>query len=355
MPAKSNDLNEVEAKKKRRRQLIDALTFRVGWKLASFVVAPFAIPVIVLALFILLLDFKVNHTTFLVVVACYAIYLSTILALSSILGLFQRLSEDSIRSIEHKYDEIDKTISDKLSISVDSLTGRGHVSEALAIAYETTFNNRELIRKNPSAFLEISQSKSGDQGKYLVHYFGTANVSPSGDRKAVAAASSENALMPDDRYANAIRLLQENGIAIKRYVRLFEDPSFKRRQPLIREKYLKWIKGQVDLINGNANYVLIDARRAPRFQALRNFVITPDTYIDILGDGDHGYRIKGQSFASDQLGSALSYLIEGDASLRKEYRQSNRNSTLQDHLNQLEALHKERLAEEVEERSQQQK
>ena len=203
---------------------------------------------------------------------------------------FSRLRTDLKQDVSTGLAELQLEAAKLLSSKVEVKNGRDDLLDAIS-----------------AVFSEALPSASKGYALEVILLFGASSIQP----KASDADSSghpEGLQTPYDRFVLARQRAETEGIRFHRYVRLFDDKNFLGRSPEIREAYLIWLKEQIALMKRSPLYVLINARRAPRWKAIRSSIISNSSFIDVLGDGESGFIVHGADFSSTQRANAQKYI-----------------------------------------------
>jgi hypothetical protein len=209
---------------------------------------------------------------------------------------FSRLRADLKQDVSAGLASLQLEAGKLLSSKVEVKNGRDDLLDAISAVFSDAAVRSEAL---PSA--------SKGYAPEVILLFGASSIQP----KASDADSSghpEGLQTPYDRFVLARQRAETEGIRFHRYVRLFDDKNFLGRSPEIREAYLIWLKEQIALMKRSPLYVLINARRAPRWKAIRSSIISNSSFIDILGDGESGFIVHGADFSSTQRANAQKYI-----------------------------------------------
>lgn len=189
-----------------------------------------------------------------------------------------------------------------LDSKVDVKPNKDLLIEAIGDLY----NNAAMRTTEGKAAADISH------GRELIIMFGASDVQPKSS--STDERSDDGSETPFDKYTKGRNAAEAADVIFHRYVRLFDDKNFRGRSFEIRRAYLVWLKEQISTIERYKSYVLMNARRAPRWKAIRSNIIAYDTYIDILGDGEAGFVIKGRAFAQAQIRNSNNYIRKASGS-----------------------------------------
>jgi len=199
------------------------------------------------------------------------------------------LNNDVARGLEG----VERHATDLLASKVDVLAKRTDVLEAIAEVYEMAANR---AREN---------KECGDGKPETIILFGASSIQP---RAGEPINSSETEETPSERLDKARTKAERENVRFDRYVRLFDDKNFLGRSPEIRNAYLVWLGGQISLLTRSPLHTLYNARRAPRWKAIRSSVASETSFVDILGDGESGFVIRGDQFAKSQRRNSREYI-----------------------------------------------
>ena len=343
-------MDEERIRKFRKKK--DAKFARTARETALFLVLPVLLPAAIFCGIALAGYQNFSANFFVPILGSFAIYLSTVFSLLFIIRQIKSSAKGTLQTIRLEGQKIGSIVDDKLSTTVNSLAGLLQVIEALADAYEdavATFDSEPkalsnmiaIIRKRPDLF-------SDTVPEVAIHYFGAATITPTEDQIKDSDALEDYRMSPVERFRDVNNELHDCNVGIHRYLRFFDLPGFERRTTEVRALYIDWLENQIKLIKGNDRYYLVNARRAPRFLAIRNFVITHNSYIGILGKGDSGFQVNGEAFAEQQLAAALDYIRSSRKSWPTIYSQSGGLEDLEVYLKDLKECHEEALKDEQE-------
>lgn len=207
---------------------------------------------------------------------------------------FKRLRATLNADVAKGLRSVESRATNLLASKVDVLAKRSEVLETMAEVYN---NAAERVKKKKT---------EGLVGKpETIILFGASSIQPRVDEPI---NSSETEETPSEKLEKARAKAETQGVRFDRYVRLFDDKNFLGRSPGIRDAYLIWLEGQISLLTRSPLHVLYNARRAPRWKAIRSSVASDTTFVDILGDGESGFAIRGEQFAKSQKRNSKDYI-----------------------------------------------
>lgn len=157
----------------------------------------------------------------------------------------------------------------------------------------TQLDSREKVLRAASDVLGEALKESGDE-RFVV-FVGAASLSTQKDGKP----EDEEKSSPVDEYKNKLRNLDLAKVAVKRYVDLMTTQrEFVGRRRETLSEYLEWLEKQIDRLRSNPKYTLIDCKRAQPWGGSRSSIITHKAFLDIIGEGESGFLVKGDDIAS---------------------------------------------------------
>lgn len=195
---------------------------------------------------------------------------------------------------------------DDLSESLEGI--KLDMSKLLSSRVEVKDSRDALLESVSDLYSDAANAAKGARaGQVIVVLFGASSVQPKAS-ETTRGAEGDATQTPYDRFMFARKQAEDAGVIFQRYVRLFDDKNFMGRSPEIRDGYLVWLQEQIDLMKRSPLYQLTNARRAPRWKAIRSSIITDSFFIDVLGDGESGFVMKGRDFCRSQQRNAEAYI-----------------------------------------------
>jgi len=163
----------------------------------------------------------------------------------------------------------------------------------------TQLDSREKVLEAASNVLGEALNESGDD-RFVV-FVGAASLST----QKVTKGEDEYKSSPVEDYKNRLMNLDLAKVNVKRYIDLMttrKEFGGRRRETL--SEYLEWLEKQIDRLNSNPNYYLIDCKRAQPWGGSRSSIITHEAFLDIVGEGESGFLVKGEDIAKIILSSS---------------------------------------------------
>lgn len=114
-----------------------------------------------------------------------------------------------------------------------------------------------------------------------------------------------------DDYAAEQALVTKNRLRMERYINLINQDAYAGRGPDFRKRYMGWITRQIQLLNDNPEYWLLDCQRAPRWGATTSWLFIGCTALQIMGDGVSGTLITGDEEVANIRVTTLDYMQSG--------------------------------------------
>lgn len=233
----------------------------------------------------------------------------------------KELSDDQVSKVNQR-------VSALLSSQIFPLHGRGQIVEEIAAALERSAERSKLQINTES-----------NSAREVVMFFGAATVLPKGSDMSMLSSNDVES-SPFEKYIKANALANDSQVIVERYIRLFDSTNFGGRSSEVRQGYIEWIEAQISNLKKSHNYTIKNARRAPRWKAIRSSFISGDTFIDILGDGESGFSVTGKSFADQQRANAKRYIA--NSFNREPYISTynfNNVADLEQHLGEMRDIH----------------
>lgn len=207
---------------------------------------------------------------------------------------FKRLRAALNADVTRGLKSVEAKASGLLASKVDVLAKRSDVLETIAEVYKEAAESAE--KKKSEGLVDRPET---------IILFGASSIQPKGDEPM---NSSEMEETPSEKLEKTRAKAEAQGVRFDRYVRLFDEKNFMGRSPGIRYAYLVWLQGQISLLTRSPLHTLYNARRAPRWKAIRSSVASDTTFVDILGDGESGFAIRGEQFAKSQKRNSKEYI-----------------------------------------------
>jgi hypothetical protein len=241
---------------------------------------------------------------------------------------FQRLSNGLRLQVKDGLGTLQDRASKLLDSKVEVQHSREELLDAIAEVYE------EVAAKAKAA----KAASVADYQSEIIKLFGASSVQPRPGEGQTGASIERT---PFERFNEARDQAEQQSVLFHRYVRLFDEKNFLGRSKEIRVAYLHWLEDQISLLTRSNLHTLFNARRAPRWKAIRSSITSGTTFIDILGDGESGFVIKGGNFALAQRRNSDRYINSGSAGRKAILsRFSQRNvADLEEHLDEMKTLH----------------
>ena len=110
-------------------------------------------------------------------------------------------------------------------------------------------------------------------------------------------------------YKNAFEalLLPTNNAIVTRFIRLFDDKEFAARSSAFRQKHLDWLASEIQRVTNSDRYLFARSPRAPAWGTARSTIITRSAILDIIGEGDGAFFIKGGDIAKTVKDRTVDY------------------------------------------------
>ena len=98
-----------------------------------------------------------------------------------------------------------------------------------------------------------------------------------------------------EEYNLKLTQMQNAGVTIRRYVSLIKPTdSPPARRATTQYEYVDWLNKQIEILESNPKYILIDCHRAQPWGGSRSSIVTNKALLDLVGDGESGFLIKGE-------------------------------------------------------------
>jgi hypothetical protein len=155
-------------------------------------------------------------------------------------------------------------------------------------------DSREKVLRAASEILFDAIQEQPD--KRFVVFIGAASLST--QTALQTPDKDEETISPAEEYNTRLLNLDGAKVPVKRYIALIKPKDFNSRRPETRKQYLQWLRKQIGLLKDNSKYVLVDCGRAQPWGGSRSSIITSGAFLDIVGEGDSGFLIKGEEIAT---------------------------------------------------------
>jgi hypothetical protein len=160
-----------------------------------------------------------------------------------------------------------------------------------------SLNNTDQVLEQATNLVNIAIKEPSDAEKYVV-FTGSAALYKDPPNEELDTET------PLAGYRTAMARLGSETIQVVRYISLLEPMDFKRRGVETRAEYIKWLEKQVQLVERNPHYLLLNCPRAPSWGSSRSSIFTARALLDIVGNGQTGILIRGDQVAKDLKNSS---------------------------------------------------
>jgi hypothetical protein len=173
------------------------------------------------------------------------------------------------------------------------------------------FDSRENVRRAASKmFQDVLKEDREDR---IVIFTGAASLGTSKDEEPIDL--DDERLTSLDEYKARLLQLQHAGVPVLRYVGLIRSIEGRRNETI--RAYLTWLDSQIELLAGNAHYVLIDCFRAQPWGGSRSSILTRRGFLDMVGEGEAGFHAHGERLGEVLFESTRQLL---NSSAQKQYK-----------------------------------
>ncbi|MCU1268546.1 MAG: hypothetical protein JWM21_4864 [Acidobacteria bacterium] len=158
----------------------------------------------------------------------------------------------------------------------------------------SSLESREQVRRAASKMFE--DVIKDDKESRIVIFMGAASLGTPKDEEPKDL--DEDKMSSIDEYNSKLTQMQNEGVTIKRYIALIKEtdsPPERRKQT--EKEYVNWLTKQIEILSKNPKYTLIDCPRGQPWGGSRSSIITRKAFLDMVGDGDSGFLIKGERIA----------------------------------------------------------
>ncbi len=155
----------------------------------------------------------------------------------------------------------------------------------------------EKVLQEASNIINAAIKEPSDAEKYVV-FAGSAALYKDPPNEDLDTES------PLASYRTSMAKLGSETIPVVRYISLMDPKDFKRRGSQTKEDYLKWLEKQINLIERNPQYHLLNCPRAPGWGSSRSSIFTARALLDIVGNGISAVLIRGDQVAQDLKNSS---------------------------------------------------
>jgi hypothetical protein len=170
----------------------------------------------------------------------------------------------------------------------------------------SVLDGREKVRRAASTmFADVLDDKTEDR---LVIFTGAASLGTLKEEEP--RDLDDEKLTSLEEYNAKLLQLQNAGVPIRRYVALITTSE--GRKPATLQRYLGWLDNQLKLLADNPRYILIDCYRAQPWGGSRSSILTRKAFLDIVGDGESGFLVKGDRIAEILYQSTINLLASSN-------------------------------------------
>lgn len=154
--------------------------------------------------------------------------------------------------------------------------------------------SREQVRRAASKMFE--EVIKEDPDKRIVIFMGAASLGTQQDNEPKDL--DEDKMSSIEEYNSKLTQMQNAGVSLRRYIALMKkDSSPPYRKEKTQQEYVGWLAKQIEIVRTNPKYVLVDCPRAQPWGGSRSSIITRKAFLDMVGDGESGFLIKGERIA----------------------------------------------------------
>lgn len=120
---------------------------------------------------------------------------------------------------------------------------------------------------------------------------------------AGSLSSEPDSTAPEDRvslsedYKNRLVALDAAKVKVTRYIALFDSKPNPPRKKETVKRYLAWMDKQMAMLASHSHYTLVNSPRAQPWGGSRSSIITSRAYLDIVGEGEAGFLVRGEEIA----------------------------------------------------------
>ncbi len=175
--------------------------------------------------------------------------------------------------------------------------------------------------------VRVCDKEISPQGK-TVFYIGSIGAG-AGEGIQHADANEGSAIV---KYQAEQTLLIKEKISVVRIINMINATTVPTRGEDFQERYVRWVKHQLQLIHDNPEYHLYHCKRAPRWGAATSWMFAGPAAFQIVGDGFAGTRFLGDEVVENIRKSTLTYLDSG-----KNRRVQWKAEKVEEYLKQIEA------------------
>jgi hypothetical protein len=162
-----------------------------------------------------------------------------------------------------------------------------HNLSPIIVSLETN----ELVLEQANDIINFALTEDKADHQYLM-YVGSGDLYK--DPPPTEETESHTAI---GDYMGTMSLVTSNRLNVTRYISLLDPAEYKKRDPEVREAYLRWLKKQISLLERNPNYVFFNCLRAPKWGSSRSSIFTERAVLDVIGNGLSGVLIRGEQVA----------------------------------------------------------
>lgn len=171
----------------------------------------------------------------------------------------------------------------------------------------SALESRERVRRTATRMFD--EVIKDEPEKQLVIFMGAASLGT--PKKNEPKDLDDEKMGSVEEYNSRLTQMQTAGVSVIRYVALIKstDPPPARRSSTQLE-YVDWLNKQIEILENNANYILVDCHRAQPWGGSRSSIVTKKSFLDLVGDGESGFLIKGER-VTELLTASSKKLLDG--------------------------------------------
>ena len=143
----------------------------------------------------------------------------------------------------------------------------------------------------------IDEVAQFDRSDRIMEFFGAASLAAPED-DLVTTNGDGNGKRLSQRYEEAISAAKTGHVELKRYISLFtEEKQLKDRSLPVQERYVAWLKHQMQLLDDYSKYEVAHVVRAPNWGSNMARIITKKHVMEITGNGKAAIVITDKHIA----------------------------------------------------------
>lgn len=154
-----------------------------------------------------------------------------------------------------------------------------------------------------------------------VVFLGAAANQSDRSKRESSVSSEDSERTPTQIYQGAVEEAMSKLSPIYRIVSLLTPEEFSKRSLEKRRQYVSWIGNQISQLKRNANYVLLDNKRAPKWGSAGAAILSSSGYLQFTRAGGNALFVKDRWLSRHMMSAIMVDLSETKTGNKQAYTQ----------------------------------